>query len=160
MKKITFILLPIVAFMLLACNNPLEKVMENVGKDSDTGTEERTINVKTPEADVTMSNQEIPEDYPEALCPIYKPADILGVMDTKDPELRIMIISLVTTDSMQDVIDYYESKNPTENYGTGLMLFESEDGKQQISVQVNSTQGEELDEKYNALIVLSLTETK
>jgi hypothetical protein len=104
-----------------------------------------------------MSNQEIPSDYPDSLCPIYQPSDILGVMDTKDPELRIMIISLLTEDSVQEVIDYYESKNPQENFGMDVMLFSSEDGKQEISVQVNSTEGEDVDEKYNALIVITAT---
>jgi hypothetical protein len=160
MKKITVIFLFISAFILLACNNPLEKVLEDVVKDTDTTTEEQTVNMKTPEADVTMSNQEIPKDYPDSLCPIYQPSDILGVMDTKDPELRIMIISLLTEDSVEEVINYYQSKNPQENFGMDVMLFSSEDEKQEISVQVNSTEGEDVDEKYNALIVISFTETK
>jgi len=156
MKK-TLILLTISAFLLLACNNPLEKALEDVEKPTDTATDEQTVNIKTPEADITMSNQEIPSDYPDSLCPIYQPSDILGVMDTKDPELRIMIISLLTEDSVQEVIDYYESKNPQENFGMDVMLFSSEDGKQEISVQVNSTEGEDVDEKYNALIVITAT---
>ena len=157
MKKFSILFLCLSAFILLACGNIAEEALEEVEKRSDSTTQDQTVNVKTPEAEVTMGNQEIPVDYPDSLCPIYQPSDILGVMDTKDSELRIMVISLLTEDSVEDVVDFYQSKNPTDNFGTSVILFSSEDGKQEISVQVNSTEDEDVDEKYNALIVISAT---
>lgn len=157
MKKFSIIFLSVSAFLLLACGGIAEKALEEAEKRSDSPTQNETVNVKTPEADITMSNQEIPKDYPDSLCPIYQPSDILGVMDTKDPELRIMVISLLTEDSVEKVVDFYKAQNPTDDFGTSVILFSSEDGKQEIAVQVNSTDGEDVDEKYNALIVITAT---
>ncbi len=118
-----------------------------------------TVTVTDGEHTVTMSSEKIPDNYPDQICPIYQPSDILAVNAIDSPEMCLYTIMLLTKDDEQKVIDYY--------IGQGLNMimdqvleFASNDGKIHGGLFTGSAEAEYAAQGYKTIITITASVDK
>ena len=111
--------------------------------------------------DVFSSSNEIPEDYPNEFCPVYKPAKLVSAQKYGDETTSVYVLMLVTKDEAQKIKDFYsgfmEDKTLLE---MGLILFQSDDGSMTANVQISPAEGDDAAKGNKSAIMISVTVTE
>jgi len=138
---------------------------DNISSDTDDGQdtdeeedEDYTIEIETGDG-VTgvVSNETVPEGYPEDFCPLYPGADLLSADELGDDEMTMYTIALLTKDDMDTVSEYYQkNENVGMLFGDYALGLESEDGKTTGQIHINKAEDTHLEQGYNSFIVITV----
>lgn len=120
--------------------------------DASSSGESGSLKVTGPEgAEVTWGG-EAPKDLP-AWVPVYPGSTVQGTMDATSEESRTATFSLTTDDSVDQVIEFYESKlresgfkitksiAEADGQRSGMLNGTSEDDKQNVTVMLGQQEG-------------------
>ena len=82
--------------------------------------------------------EDIPEDFPERFCPIYKPSDIMMAIKVQDGNTTIFTVMLGVDDHKDDIIAFYEAADAFSETAPGFLgpniFLDSADGKSWAAV--------------------------
>ncbi len=120
--------------------------------DASSSEDSGSVKMTGPEgAEVTWGG-EAPKDLP-AWVPVYPGSDVQGAMDATNPDGRTASFSLTTDDSVDTVIEFYESKlgeaglevakNTIEAGGqrSAILTANSEDDKKTVTAMIGQQEG-------------------
>jgi|GEM_PF-2881291 len=134
-------------------------VGDDMNDDQDTKEEEFVFG--TDDASHTVG-AEIPDGYPEDVCPIYEPSEVSMGMRSEDDEFIGYTVGLLTIDKIEDVKNFYLDLNPESSSDMGMMavyVFESENGIDYASVTVIKNQDEQ-DKEFETSVTISISLSK
>lgn len=114
--------------------------------------EDGSVKMSGPEGEEVTLGSNVPKDLP-AWVPVYPGSTVQGAMDSTNAEGRTATFSIATDDSVDEVVEFYESKlnesgfkvtkNMVEADGqrSGILSGVSEDDRQNVTVMLGQQEG-------------------
>ncbi len=119
------------------------------------------ITIETDEVSHEITG-EIPDGYPEALCPIYKPSVVIMAMKSTDDDFTGYTVGLLTMDNVEEVKNFYLACNPQNTSDMDMMavyIFEAENGVDYASVSIMANP-DEADKEFETSITITASVSK